>query len=217
MRSHFALRDLAVLARRLHRSPASVRAQARRLFSRRRKDEPWSEADDARLRASFGVAPEADVALGLGRSVSAVRARARELRSAVVARDWTGADDELLRKVYGSRDGAALELCLGQPLASIEAAAARLCLRKDRRFLAKRAQPSRMPRWTDAGIAELRRLYPLHDNLELARRLGRSVVSVANKANQLGLRKRRQWLAQAGRRHVQRRWQSEAGDSQSSD
>jgi hypothetical protein len=210
VRRHFALRDLAVLARRLRRSAASVRARARVLFHKRGKDEPWSPADDQRLRLSYGFAPDADVALALGRTLAATRARVRELGRRQNPSPWTSADDELLRKVYGSRTLPAVELCLQRPRELIEAAAARLRLGKSRRFLAAQRVVARMPRWNAAAVAELRRLYPDHDNLELARRLDRSVASIANKANLLGLRKRRQWLRQAGRAYARKRWSAAA-------
>ena len=51
-------------------------------------------------------------------------------------------------------------------------------------------------------LPKLRELYPDNDNLDIARRLGRSVASVANKANQLGLHKSAALLARIGRKNV---------------
>ena len=89
--------------------------------------------------------------------------------------------------------------------------AGRLCLSKDKRFTKQRMgvkteRGMRMPRWTATEIARLRELYCGSDNLAVARELGRSVASVANKANQLGLRKDPQLLAQIGRKNVALRY-----------
>ncbi len=71
-----------------------------------------------------------------------------------------------------------------------------------------------MPRWTLAEMGTLRSLYPDRDNLEIARRLGRTVASVANKANQLGLKKSRDLLADIGRVNVRSRYAgSDRGDA----
>jgi hypothetical protein len=59
-----------------------------------------------------------------------------------------------------------------------------------------------MPRWTAAQVDRLRELYPEHDNLAVAKALGRTVTGVANKANQLGLKKSSALLATIGRQNV---------------
>jgi hypothetical protein len=56
----------------------------------------------------------------------------------------------------------------------------------------------------------LRAAYRDNDNLEVARKLGRSVVSVANKAWQLGLQKSAAALARIGRANVAHRFESES-------
>jgi len=82
--------------------------------------------------------------------------------------------------------------------AEIVAKARELCLAKDKRMVAG----TRMPRWSSAEVARLRQLYPDHSNLEIARTLGRSVTSIANKAHQLGLCKSPATLRTMGRRNV---------------
>ena len=69
-----------------------------------------------------------------------------------------------------------------------------------------------MPRWTDDEIVRLREIYADRDNLAVARMLGRTVTSVANKANQLGLKKSRRLLADIGRTNVAVRYGREAAD-----
>ncbi len=63
-----------------------------------------------------------------------------------------------------------------------------------------------MPRWTPSEIQRLRLLYPNMDNLTVARLLGRSVASVANKANQLRLSKALGLRRRIGRRNVTARY-----------
>lgn len=207
LRRTFGQRPLADIARRLRRSPASVLARAKLMFAGRRRRRPWQAADDERLRGGYGVAADAELALALQRTLVDLRQRIKTLRTQCRARPWTPADRALLKQVYGSRSAAALEVRLGRPSDDIEALAQRLCLRKDRRFAARARVVTRVPRWTPQDVARLRQLYATKDTLAVARAIGRSVKSIANKANQLGLRKRKRWLRQTGRAAAARRWQ----------
>jgi hypothetical protein len=67
-----------------------------------------------------------------------------------------------------------------------------------------------MPRWTPPEVERLRAIYPDRDNLAVAQALGRTVTSVANKANQLGLRKSPLLLADIGRANVSLRYRPAA-------
>lgn len=62
------------------------------------------------------------------------------------------------------------------------------------------------PRWTDAELAILRKLYRTRSNAEIARVLGRKVSSVVFKAHRLGLSKGVRRLREMGRENVARRW-----------
>jgi hypothetical protein len=64
-----------------------------------------------------------------------------------------------------------------------------------------------MPRWRNDELELLRRDYPVQSNLELARRLGRSVKSVVSKAHHLGLKKSSERLRSMGRENVSLRYQ----------
>ena len=68
-----------------------------------------------------------------------------------------------------------------------------------------------MPRWSADEVERLRRVYSDRDNLAVARLLGRSVTSVANKANQLGLKKSSSVLTAIGRHNVALRYRSADG------
>ena len=123
-----------------------------------------------------------------------------------MGRALTGLDDEvhLLKRLHGTRTTRQLVLVLGRSPVDVERKARELCLGKDK------ASPTtgqiRMPRWNAESLARLRELYPTRDNLEIARELGRTVSSVANKASQLGLSKGRAALQRMGRRNVRGRW-----------
>jgi hypothetical protein len=114
-------------------------------------------------------------------------------------------------------------VCLQRAIDDIDAMAATLCLAKDKHFAAREAaraassggvagvEPPRMPRWTPAEIERLYTVYADRDNLAVARLLGRSVTSVANKANQLGLKKTLGVLATIGRTNVEIRYRTAGG------
>lgn len=193
----------------LGRSVASVRRRARDLFGRRqvRDQAVWTHDDDQVLRAAYGVQAVANIALVLGRSVAAVTQRVERLRCARRGGAWSRTELALLKQLYGSRSDEDLEVCLSRSCEDIEQAARELCLSKDKRFLASGAMRSRMPRWSAEEVQRLRLLYPDRANLEIARELGRSVASVANKANQLRLKKSPTMLERMGRDNVAARYE----------
>lgn len=195
------------IAALLNRSVESVRRRARDLFERPARRGAWTADDDRQLRLSHGVLSTKSLALVLARPVREVNARIRELRAHRRRGPWSADEALLLKRIYGSRSDEALEVCLSRGKREIRRMAGELCLSKDKRFTATLPAPARggkrgMPRWTREDRDLLVTLYPDHDNLEIARRLGRSVTSVANKANQLGLRKGVDLLRDMGRRNV---------------
>lgn len=187
----------ADVARMLGRSVRSVRRRAEELLAAPRRKGPWTEEEDAKLRLGFGAVELRALAMMLGRTVTEVRRRAAHLRRQRSEGPWRPEEDRLLEKIHGTRRDRDLEVCLSRPMVEIRARARELCLAKDKRFA-----PRSMPRWTEAELAELRAWYPDHDNLTVARRLDRSVLAVANKASQLGLRKSERFLRAMGRRNV---------------
>lgn len=191
------------VARLLDRTVASVLRRARRMFARERRDGPWSEADDAVLRQAIGVHDLDTLALLVARAPEDVATRLQEFRRAPRRGPWSDAEVALLRRVYGTRGADDLGLCLCRSVADVEAKARELCIGKDK--AAAHDVPLSMPRWSAESVARLRELYASHDNLEIARILGRTVSSVANKASQLGLSKGRAALRRMGRANVGRR------------
>ncbi|MCA8942207.1 MAG: hypothetical protein KDB80_06560 [Planctomycetes bacterium] len=192
LRALFPKTPIERIARGLNRSVSSVRSQAHRLFERPPATGAWSAEDIATLRRGYGAVAFEDLGVMLGRSVPEVRARADRLRAERRTGEWSQDDVQSLKELYSGRRDEDLEVCLSRSRDDIRTMAQTLCLRKD-----KGARPSgqgrmRMPRWTDDEVEKLRELYPVRQNLEIAREIGRSVTSVANKAHQLGLKKSEQ-------------------------
>lgn len=203
---------VAELARVLRRTPESVVHTLREVFPESPPgDDPdrWSAVDEARFRLGCGVHDPDTLARLVGRSPAAIAARIVRGEAAAGGTppgagrgdDWSADDLALLRRFYGARADRDLAVALLRPEGEVRERALALCLEKDK---ARRlgTSPRRMPRWTASDVAELRRLYPETDNLEIARRLGRSVQSVTNKAWQLGLAKGRARLREMGRANV---------------
>jgi hypothetical protein len=199
-------RGVEATALLLRRSPASVTRTATALLRVAPRRGDWTASDDALLRGSWGALEPRRLARMLGRPAAEVRRRAAALRTRVRTGAWTRGECQVLKQLYGTRADDDLEVCLSRPRGEIAAKAAELCLAKDKRCPARAG--ARMPRWTRAEVGRLRQLYPDHDNLEVARRIGRTVTSVANKAYQLGLRKSPALLADLGRSNIALRYRA---------
>lgn len=202
--------DTAIL---LRRSADSVRRKALELFRSGSRRTAWTADEDLDLRRSHGALEPRLLAVVLRRPLQDVLARIETLRRQLRKGPWTRQDVRMLKEYYGTRTDEELEICLLRPREEIQQRAAEMCLQKDKRFhKARTAERQSMPRWTEAEIRRLAELYPTHPNLEVARLLGRSVASVANKANHLGLKKTSELLADIGRTNVSIRYRSGSGD-----
>lgn len=210
-------RGVAGTATLLRRSADSVQRKALSLLRAPRREGPWTTGEDQRLRQAWGALEPRVLGPLLGRVAADVRRRAEELRRQLRRGPWASEEQRALKKFYGTRRDEDLEVCLLRPREDIRAAAERLCLAKDKRFRAQGAarvdpaaaangHPSAMPRWTATEVRRLQELYPDHDNLTVARTLGRTVTSVANKAYQLGIKKSPALLADIGRANISRRY-----------
>lgn len=107
-----------------------------------------------------------------------------------------------LKRLYGSMTDDALAKHFDVRIETIQRHALEYGLRKS-----KRAFPgtTSMPRWTSEQLAVLEAAYPTVPNVDIARRLRRSVRSVISKAHKLGLRKTVERLEEMGRKNVQLR------------
>lgn len=112
--------------------------------------------------------------------------------------DWSPDEVLELRRVYGPNEDAIVADMLDRSVAAVQAKARELALAKDKRYFHGRA----MPRWTDEEEANLRRLYPSHPNIKIAKALEKSLKSVTSKAHVMGLVKNDERLRSMGRENV---------------
>ncbi len=208
LRSLYPRSEERHVARLLGRSVESVRRKAEDLFRRPNRRGSWTRDEDEMLRQAYGLLTPAALGLVLARSQRDVRQRVRHLRTQLRSGPWTSREQLLLKRVYGNRSDHNLVACLSRPKADILRMASRLCLSKDKRFLAsvRSYMASSMPRWSPAEVQRLQLLYPHMDNLQIARLMGRSVASIANKANQLRLGKAAALRKRIGQRNVAARY-----------
>lgn len=202
-------RGVAATAQLLRRSPDSVERKAAELLRVPARRGAFTASDDQTLQDAWGAVDLRLLALMLGRTPAEVRARAAELRARPLAGPWTRGERLRLKRLYGTRRDDDLQVCMQRRADDVQAMAATLCLAKDKRFAAAERPAGgrmRMPRWSAVEVERLRALYPALDNLAVAKALGRTVTSVANKANQLGLHKSAALLADIGRANVSLRY-----------
>jgi hypothetical protein len=188
----------------------SVRRMIGKVFDGPPRLGPWTATEVKELKNYLGVAEVPTIAKVLRRSETEVERKIDELRGAVVQRPWTSEDLQALKRFYGTRTDADVSLILGRPIDRVQAKAKELCLAKDKAFIRRntkgKGRKVRMPRWTAEEIATLRELYPDLPNLDIARRLGRSVKSVVSKASDLELQKSPERLKQMGQQNVKARY-----------
>ena len=204
LRENFARRRDEVLVRELERPIEGVLKMAEQIFRGPRVSGDWSAAEDALLREGLGVRSEEELALVLRRSEAEVRLRVRGFARSGRSGRWTQGEVADLKRLYGSRRDEDLASILGRSLVSIRRQAKVLQLAKDKGFLRRlEGRPaSRMPRWSTEEIRQLAKLYSETPNLEVARRLGRSVKSIVSKAHELDLKKSEERLRDMGRQNV---------------
>ncbi|MDF1800652.1 MAG: hypothetical protein P1V81_15860 [Planctomycetota bacterium] len=172
---------------------------------------PWSAQEVQELKRYLGVTTPEVISRLLGRPVGEIQERVTELGR--IQKDATWTRDELIefKRIYGTRTDDDLTRIFGRPLVEIQKTAEEHALAKDKAFLRrlKGEVATRMPRWRKEELAILEEMYPMHSNLDIARRLGRSVKSVVSKAHNLGLKKDLERLRAMGRENVSHRYLDE--------
>jgi hypothetical protein len=206
----YGLRDEKSIARELRRSPASVRRMAESLFRQADKSGPWSAEEVRRLKKYLGATTSEVIARILGRRELEIREKVIELGRIQGGGKWTRDETLQLKRVYGTRSDEDLAVIFGRDVESIRSYAEELCLAKDKAFLKKvnGKGATRMPRWSEAELELLRKLYPVTSNLDIAQRLNRSVKSIVSKAHHVGLKKDVERLREMGRQNVSLRYNS---------
>lgn len=210
LRDSYGLRADEAIARELGRSAQSVRKMADELFREACNNGPWTASDIQQLKRYLGASTPQTIARILGRDLAQVEAQIFELGRIQQNTRWTREENNELRRLYGTRSDADLAVIFGRTTEAVERQASKLCLAKDKAFLRRLAGEgaTRMPRWSEEELAQLRELYPSMANLEIAQRLNRSVKSVVSKAHHMGLKKDLERLQKMGRENVRLRYQS---------
>jgi len=204
----YGLRDLRAIARELNRSEESVRRKAEELYRSSARSGPWTGQEVERLKHYLGLNGPDVIARILGRPREEVERQIFALGRIQNDGEWSRDEIQHFRRVYGSRGDEDLCVIFGRTLSSVQKLAQELCLAKDKAFVRRQRGEgaTRMPRWGEEELALLTRVYPSTSNLEIARRLDRSVKSVVSKAHHLGLKKAPQRLEQMGRENVSLRY-----------
>lgn len=121
-----------------------------------------------------------------------------------MSRPWTRDEIRVLKGGFSSIDTSSLARMMKRTEGDVEEKAASLALAKNKEVFAGLS----MPRWSEAQVRELRRLYPHHSNVEIAQIVGRSAKAVMAKAGELRLKKSQRRLREMGKSNVEARWSS---------
>lgn len=211
LRELYGRRELAVVARELRRPIESVQRMAQQVFAGELRTGPWTAPEIQRLRECLGCSTPSVIAQVLGRSVDEVQSQIFELGRLQKSGKWTRQEVAELKRVYGTRTDEDLSRIFSRSSESIRAKAETLRLAKDKAFSRRHNSDvvTPMPRWEDHELQLLRELYASTPNLEIARRLGRSVKSVVSKAHNMELKKGALRLQEMGRTNVMLRYKDE--------
>lgn len=211
----YGLRELRAIARELNRSEESVQRKAESIFRTARRTGPWTSGEVEDLKRYLGLNGPEVIARILGRTRAEVEAQIQELGRVQRDVEWSRDEVQQFRRVYGTRSDEDLRLIFGRSVESIQAKAAELRLAKDKAFIKRREGKgaTRMPRWEQEELELLRKIYPGTSNLEIARKLQRSVKSVVSKAHHLGLKKAPERLKRMGRENVSLRYAGQNGEA----
>ena len=185
--------ELRLLAPMLGRPANEVRSRAAELRSRLRSG-AWTREERRLLKKLYGTRADEDLEVSLMRSQSEIATAAQSM---CLAKD---------KRFQAACNNAAKNQ---SPTSNAKSGAKSRVKAGGKHGKAAPPIRSRMPRWTLAEVEKLQALYPDHDNLAVARALGRSVTSVANKAFQLGIHKSAELLTNIGRSNIAHRYRAE--------
>jgi len=209
LKDWYGLRDNQSIARELNRTTESVQRMADLVFRHARRNGPWTSTEVQDLKRYLGATTPEVIAQIMGREVKEVNQQIFELGRLMHNGRWTRDETMYFRRIYGTRSDEDLALIFGRSVDQIRRQALRFCLAKDKAYTRKQVGrgATRMPRWSEQELDLLRRLYPNTPNLEIAKRLNRSVKSVVSKAHHLDLKKDIERLREMGRENVALRYQ----------
>ena len=182
---------------------------AEKLFPAAAKSGPWTAREALELKRYLGATSPEVIARILGRSVQEINSRIIELGRIKRGGAWSRDEVAEFKRIFGTRTDEDLSRIFGRSVEEVRRLAKENALSKDKAFVrrVRGEAATRMPRWKGEELELLKRDYPVHANLEIARRLGRSVKSVVSKAHHLGLKKSSERLRKMGRENVSLRYQ----------
>jgi len=154
----------------------------RKTKTRKSGPRPWSKDEVKLLKRLFPRGRAREIAKRTGRSLAAVRQKAYSM--GIKTRDcrlWPVSEVKLLKKLYPSENTQSIADRLGRSRISIKQKACNIGLKK--------AGTAPVCVWSRKEEALLMKMYPGSSIPDIANQLGRSVWSVARKAQKLGLRK----------------------------
>ena len=209
-RELYGLRDERALARELNRSISSIRKLARGMYAEQPiRTGPWTAEEEDRLRKFLGASTMEALGPVLARAHRDIEDKIASFAQRRVRGPWSLEDIADFKRFYGTRADEDLAIVFGRSLDEILSMAGELRISKDKAFLRRASggkAATRMPRWSEDELKVLAELYPTASNLDIARRLDRSVKSVVSKAHNLGLKKDPQRLREMGRQNVSLRY-----------
>ena len=182
---------------------------AEKLFPPATKSGPWTAREALELKRYLGATSPEVIARILGRSVQEINTRIIELGRIKRGGAWSRDEIAEFKRIFGTRTDEDLSRIFGRSVDEVRRLAKENALSKDKAFVrrVRGEAATRMPRWKGEELELLKRDYPVQANLEIARRLGRSVKSVVSKAHHLGLKKSSERLRKMGRENVSLRYQ----------
>ncbi|MAB79641.1 MAG: hypothetical protein CMJ89_09860 [Planctomycetes bacterium] len=215
MKASYGLLEDWVIARALDRSLESVH-QALEAISPSdldRKSGSWAANDVDELKeylgatSTLGMARVRAIARLIGRSAASILAQL-----SIMPREWTWEEIRTLKRIYGSHSLGTLSLVFGRSEEDVRSMAGKHALGRNKASLRKLNGQGRigMPRWTATELTVIKKEYPLRSNLEIARKLKRSIGSVVSKGHRLGLKKDPSRLKSMGRENVSHRYCEDA-------
>lgn len=214
LRDLYGLHDVRWIARELGRPAESVRRMAAHMFSGQARTGPWTAQEVERLKRYLGASTPDTIGQILGRSAEDIQSRIMHLGRVHRSGPWTREETNDLKRLYGTRSDDDLARIFGRNVEVVRKRAQELMLAKDKAFVRRLngGSATRMPRWSEQELAELRQIYPTRSNLEVAQALRRTVKSVVSKAHHLGLRKEAERLREMGRENVSVRYGEHDGE-----
>jgi len=190
LRTNYGTVRTKEIAATLHRTVNAIhdRAHILRLTRRtvRGPNRPWSVQDEQYVRANYGKVSRDEIAKWLNRTPAAVSCRTGSPRWGPAPqrrprRVWNSAEDAVLRERYGRVPTQAIVGSLGKTLSSIHCRAHKLGLARPTQMTIRRA-------WATAEDELLRAMYGKIRPEEIARKIGRSRLSVYHRAEHLRLK-----------------------------